>query len=76
MEGRWAEKFLGMTIVDGSIAISHKALQSAMAKVKEFTLRVSHLTLEKTIEQINTWVHCCYVFHLMLICVYLQFQYT
>jgi len=48
-------KFLGMTIVDGSIAISHKALQSAMVKVKELTPRGSHLTLEQTIEQINRW---------------------
>jgi len=48
-------KFLGMTIVNGSIAISHKALQAGMAKVKELTPRGTHLTLEKTIEQINSW---------------------
>ena len=48
-------KFLGMTIVNGAIAISHKALQTAMAKVKELTPRGTDLTLEKTIEQINRW---------------------
>ncbi len=48
-------KFLGMTIVNGSIAISHQALQTAMAKVKELTPRGTHLTLEKSIEKINSW---------------------
>jgi len=48
-------KFLGLTIVGDTIAISHKALQAAMAKVKELTPRGSHLTLEATIERINSW---------------------
>ena len=48
-------KFLGMTIVGGTIAISHKALQAAMAKVKELTPRGTHLTLETSIERINSW---------------------
>jgi hypothetical protein len=48
-------KFLGMTIVGDTIAISHKALQGAMAKVKELTPRGSHLTLEASIERINSW---------------------
>lgn len=48
-------KFLGMTIVGDTIAISHKALQSAMAKVKELTPRGSHQPLERTIETINEW---------------------
>jgi group II intron reverse transcriptase/maturase len=48
-------KFLGMTIVGETIAISHKALQTAMAKVKELTPRGTHLTLEKTLEAINSW---------------------
>ncbi len=48
-------KFLGLTIVGATIAISHKALQSAMAKVKELTPKGTHLTLEKSIEQINSW---------------------
>ncbi len=48
-------KFLSMTIVGKTIAISHKALQTAMAKVKELTPRGTHLTLEKSMEEINTW---------------------
>jgi len=48
-------KFLGMTIVGKAIAISHKALQAAMAKVKELTPRGTHQSLEKTLEQINSW---------------------
>ena len=48
-------KFLGMTIVGNAIAISHKALQKAMAKVKELTPRGTHLTLKASFEQINSW---------------------
>lgn len=48
-------KFLGMTVVGNTIAISHKALQNAMAKVKELTPRGTHKTLEKTVEEINSW---------------------
>jgi len=48
-------KFLGMTVVGDTIAISHKALQTAMAKVKELTPRGCHQTLEKTLEEINRW---------------------
>jgi len=48
-------KFLGMTIVGDRLAISHKALQGAMAKVKELTPRGTHLTLEASIERINSW---------------------
>jgi retron-type reverse transcriptase len=44
-----------MTIVGKTIAISHKALQTAMAKVKELTPRGTHQTLEKTLEEINSW---------------------
>ncbi len=47
--------FLGMTMVGPTIAISHKALQTAMAKVKELTPRGTHLTLEKTLVEINSW---------------------
>jgi RNA-directed DNA polymerase len=48
-------KFLGMTIVGTTIAISHNALQTAMATVKELTPRGTHRTLEKTLEEINSW---------------------
>jgi RNA-directed DNA polymerase len=48
-------KFLAMTIVDGAIAISKKALDKAMEKVKELTPRGTRFSLEQTMETINTW---------------------
>jgi group II intron reverse transcriptase/maturase len=48
-------KFLGMTIIAGTIAISVVSIKRAMAKVKELTPRGTHLTLEKTMEQVNKW---------------------
>ena len=48
-------KFLGMTIVGETIAISRKALQAAMAKVKELTPRGTHLTAEASMERVNRW---------------------
>ena len=48
-------KFLGMTIIAGTIAISAVSMNRAMAKVKELTPRGTHLMLEQTIELINSW---------------------
>src|SRR5512143_2372125 len=48
-------KFLGMTIVGETLAISRKALQAAMANVKELTPRGSHLTAEASMERVNRW---------------------
>jgi len=48
-------KFLGMTIVNGTVAISAKSLNRAMAKVKELTPRGTHHTLEQSIDRINQW---------------------
>ena len=48
-------KFLGLTIVGETVAISRKALQAAMDKVKELTPRGTHLTLETSIARINSW---------------------
>ena len=48
-------KFLGMTIANKTIAISKKALDRAMEKVKELTPRGTYLPIEKSIEQINSW---------------------
>lgn len=48
-------KFLGMTIIDGTIAISHQSIQRAMQKVKELTPRGTHLTLEQTMKRLNEW---------------------
>lgn len=48
-------KFLGMTIVKGTIAISKAALNKAMEKVKELIPRGTNLAIEQAIEQINSW---------------------
>lgn len=48
-------KFLGMTIIAATIAISAASLNRAMAKVKELTPRGTSHHLEQTIEQINQW---------------------
>ena len=48
-------KFLGMTIANGLIAISKKAINKAMDTVKALIPRGTHLSLEKAIDQINTW---------------------
>ncbi|MCP4633304.1 MAG: group II intron reverse transcriptase/maturase [candidate division Zixibacteria bacterium] len=48
-------KFLGMTIIAGTIAISSKSINRAMAKVRELTPRGTHLTIEKSVKQINRW---------------------
>ena len=50
-----AVKFLGFTVVKGTIAIAHKALQTAMSKVKALTPRGTHQTLETTLDAINQW---------------------
>lgn len=48
-------KFLGMTIIDGTVAISRQSIQRAMQKVKELTPRGTCLSLEQTIKRINEW---------------------
>jgi RNA-directed DNA polymerase len=48
-------KFLGMTIVNGFIAISKKAIDKAMNTVKTLIPRGSHKPLERAIQEINTW---------------------
>ncbi len=48
-------KFLGFTVVNGTIAIAHKALQTAMSKVEALIPRGTHQTLETTLEKINQW---------------------
>ena len=48
-------KFLGFTVVNGTIAIAHKALQTAMDKVKALTPRGTHNSLETTLDKINQW---------------------
>jgi group II intron reverse transcriptase/maturase len=48
-------KFLGFTVVNGTIAIAHKALQMAMNRVKALTPRGTHKSLELTLDKINQW---------------------
>jgi RNA-directed DNA polymerase len=48
-------KFLGMTIIDGTVAISRQSMQRAMQKVKELTPRGTRLSLEQTMKRINEW---------------------
>lgn len=48
-------KFLGMTIVSATLAVSVASMQRAMDKVKDLTPRGTNLTIERTIEQINRW---------------------
>jgi group II intron reverse transcriptase/maturase len=48
-------KFLGFTVVNGTIAIAHKALQTAMDKVKALTPRGTHKALDPTLDKINQW---------------------
>lgn len=47
--------FLGMTIVQGTIMISSRSINRAMAKIKELTPRGTSLRLESTIKDINQW---------------------
>lgn len=48
-------KFLGMTIVNETIAISRKAIDHAMNKVKELTPRGTSQNVTETVNKINTW---------------------
>jgi len=48
-------KFLGMTIIEGTIAISVKSINRAMTKVKELIPRGTSETLEDAIKSINQW---------------------
>jgi len=47
--------FLGMTIIQGTVAISAKSLKTAFGKVKELTMRGTSQSLEETINSINRW---------------------
>lgn len=48
-------KFLGMTIIAGTIAISASSLKSAMSKVKDLTPRGTNQSIEQTMQSINKW---------------------
>jgi RNA-directed DNA polymerase len=48
-------KFLGMTIIAATIAISSKSMQRAMDRVKELTPRGTSVALRATMTRINLW---------------------
>jgi group II intron reverse transcriptase/maturase len=48
-------KFLGLTIVAGSIAISHVSMNRAHEKVKELTPRGTNECIEQSAKRINRW---------------------
>jgi group II intron reverse transcriptase/maturase len=48
-------KFLGFTVVNGSIAVARKATKKAMQKVKALTPRGTHLDMKTTLEAVNSW---------------------
>jgi group II intron reverse transcriptase/maturase len=50
-----AVKFLGMTIIAGTIAISSKSMARAMDKVRELTPRGTSQAIEQTVEKANSW---------------------
>ena len=48
-------KFLGVTIVKGTVAISKVAMKNAKEKIKEIIPRSSSKTLEQTVKDFNIW---------------------
>ncbi len=48
-------KFLGLTIIVGTIAISIASMENAMAKVKELTPRGTYHTIGQAVGKINKW---------------------
>jgi group II intron reverse transcriptase/maturase len=48
-------KFLGMTIVEGTIAIAKASYNKAMDKVKSLIPRRTHISIGKAMKEINTW---------------------
>jgi hypothetical protein len=48
-------KFLGMTIVNGCIAISKKSFDKAVETIKALIPRGTHQSIEQAVDRINTW---------------------
>ena len=48
-------KFLGMTVIKGTIAISVESMRRARQKIRELTPRGTHLSIEKSVDRINSW---------------------
>jgi len=50
-----SSKFLGMTIIKGTVSMAKETINRAMEKVKELIPRGSHLPIEKAMAKVNTW---------------------
>jgi group II intron reverse transcriptase/maturase len=48
-------KFLGMTIITGTVAISAQSMSRAMNKVRDLTPRGTNQTIEQTMSEVNRW---------------------
>lgn len=48
-------KFLGMTILRGSVAIARRSMKRAMTKIRDLIPRGTHQNLEQTLGAINRW---------------------
>lgn len=48
-------KFLGMTILAGSIVISHASMKRAHEKIRELTPRGTSECIERTVKRTNSW---------------------
>jgi len=48
-------KFLGMTVVEGTLAISVDSMKRARQKIRELTCRGTCLSIENTVDRINRW---------------------
>jgi group II intron reverse transcriptase/maturase len=48
-------KFLGMTIIEGTIAIAKASYNRAMEMVKSLIPRGTHFPIEKAIQEVNKW---------------------
>lgn len=48
-------KFLGMTIVNGTIATSKKSFKKAMETVRNFIPRGTNISIEQAMTKINRW---------------------
>src|SRR5210317_767050 len=48
-------KFLGVTIVNGTVAIAKQSMSNAKEKIKELLPRGTHKTLDQTVQGFNQW---------------------
>lgn len=58
-------KFLGMTVLNKTVAISAKSMQKAIAKVRDLTPTNSPVPVKVTMEQVNKWYQGWASYHSM-----------